>query len=442
MFPHTDELSAGWSSVVGMSSSQTAYSHPALDAIAAMMTALDDLSDSRLWSMPARELGPLVHALEKVSHRISAAQTRLVGQAEASGAAHHDGATSTHAWLKAIADIQISEGKARLALHRSLGARGVTSGSFAAGDIGFDSAVAVCAAVDGLPAGVAAALVDTIETVLVDVAKEEGARAVARRAAEIVHRFAPDDLETTERRQVELNRLTLVSCHNGTVAVRGLLDREAGALAFAVLSPLAAPRAAVDGIPDQRAAPTRYAEAFIRALRVAGAASPDVHGDRPQMVVTTSLETLQGLIGSSPAYLDTGEPLSGAAARRLACDAFLIPAVLGSNSEPLDIGRGNRTTPRGIRRALDVRDGGCAAPRCDRPPAWCEAHHRVHWADGGDTSIDNLVLLCDRHHGIVHHDGWEIIMRDGLPWFIPPRWVDPDQTPRQHSRYKIRTLDP
>jgi hypothetical protein len=425
-----------------MSSSQSTYSHPAIEAIAAMSAALDGFAEARLWSLPARELGSLVQSLEKVGHRIAAAQTRLAGQAEASGAAEHDGATSTHAWLKAIADIPVAHGKARLALHRSLGARPVATASFAAGDIGFDAAVAVCTAIEGLPPAVPATLVDTIETVLVDVARDEGTRAVVHRAAEIVHRFAPDDLERTEREQVEQNRLSLVSNHNGTVALRGLLDRESGALAYAILGPLAAPRPAADGIPDQRAAPTRYADALIRVLTLAGASSPDARGDRPTMVVTTSLETLQGLLGSPPAHLDTGEPLSGAAARRLACDAFVIPMVLGSSSEPLDIGRGSRVTPRGMRRAVEARDGGCAAPGCERPPSWCEAHHRIHWADGGDTSIDNLVLLCGRHHGIAHHEHWQIIMRDGLPWFIPPPWVDPDQTPRQHSRYKVRAIDP
>jgi hypothetical protein len=423
-----------------MPSSSSAYSHPAIDAITAMSAALDDFAESRLWSLSERELGPLVQSLERVSHRVSAAQTQLVGQAASSGAAERDGATSTHAWLKAIADVPVAVGKARLALHRSLRARQIADSSFGRGDIGFDAAAAVCAAVEGLPPAVPAALVETIEEVLVEVAREEGTRAVVRRAAEIVHRFAPDELERTERDQVEQNRLSLVSCHNGTVAVRGVLDREAGALAFAILGPLAAPLAAVDGIPDQRTAPNRYADAFVRVLQLAGATSADVRGDRPHIVVTTSLATLQGLVGSPSGHLGTGEPLSGAAARRLACDAFVIPMVLGSKSEPLDVGRGSRTGSQGLHRALEIRDGGCAAPGCDRPAAWCDAHHLIHWADGGETSLENLVLLCARHHGVVHHDGWQIIMREGLPWFIPPRWIDPDQKPRQNSRYKLRDL--
>ncbi|MDQ1465225.1 MAG: hypothetical protein QOC73_2166, partial [Actinomycetota bacterium] len=102
--------------------------------------------------------------------------------------------------------------------------------------------------------------------------------------------------------------------------------------------------------------------------------------------------------------------------------------------------RTTRTIPTGIRRALTARDQGCAFPGCDRPPSWCDAHHRVHWADGGHTALCNLCLLCNHHHDTVHHDGWTITMTNGRPWFIPPPWIDPTQTPRQNSRYKQRKL--
>jgi hypothetical protein len=128
--------------------------------------------------------------------------------------------------------------------------------------------------------------------------------------------------------------------------------------------------------------------------------------------------------------LENGAPISAETARRLACDAFIVAAVLGTSSEVLDIGRLSRAVPRPMRRALVARDRGCAFPGCGRPPRWCQAHHIAHWTrDRGPTCLSNLVLLCGRHHRVIHHEGWEVrIDENGLPVFRPPRWIDPDQT--------------
>jgi hypothetical protein len=224
--------------------------------------------------------------------------------------------------------------------------------------------------------------------------------------------------------------------------LRGQLDKEAGALALAVLGPLAKPVAAVGGVPDQRTAPSRYAEAFVQVLRLAGAASAEVRGDCPTVITTISLEALLGDLGAAPGMLDSGAVISAGAVRRLACDALIISVVLGGHGEPLDIGRATEVVPQAMRRALIARDQGCTMPGCERPPSWCDAHHRVHWSKGGITALCNLCLLCERHHTIVHKDGWDIEIRDSRPWFTPPRWRDPDQTPRLHNRYKTHELDP
>jgi hypothetical protein len=132
----------------------------------------------------------------------------------------------------------------------------------------------------------------------------------------------------------------------------------------------------------------------------------------------------------------------------LACDAAIVPVVLGSASEPLDVGRSTRTIPAAIRRALTVRDGGCAWPGCDVPPARCDAHHVEHWADGGETEVCNLCLLCSRHHFFIHHDGWTLhIDPDAHPTFTPPRWIDAQQKPllsrtRHHQRIPPPRVSP
>jgi hypothetical protein len=160
---------------------------------------------------------------------------------------------------------------------------------------------------------------------------------------------------------------------------------------------------------------------------------PEEGGEPVTVVVTVPLETLEGRLhgsGAVAAELENGAPISAETARQLACDAFLVAAVLGTTSEVLDIGRLSRVIPRPMRRALVARDKGCAFPGCGRPPRWCQAHHILHWTrDKGPTCLSSLVLLCGRHHRVIHHEGWSVrIGEDGLPVFRPPRWIDPDQT--------------
>nr|WP_162184933.1 HNH endonuclease signature motif containing protein [Allokutzneria albata] len=86
------------------------------------------------------------------------------------------------------------------------------------------------------------------------------------------------------------------------------------------------------------------------------------------------------------------------------------------------------------RKALAVRDKGCAFPGCDRPPGWTEAHHVWHWIDGGPTDLGNLVLLCVHHHHVMHEQEWRIVFEQGIPSFIPPRWIDVEQKPLRNIR--------
>ena len=88
--------------------------------------------------------------------------------------------------------------------------------------------------------------------------------------------------------------------------------------------------------------------------------------------------------------------------RRIACDAGVARVITDGASAPLDVGRTTRVVSAPLWRALVARDGGCVEPGCDRPPGWCDAHHREHWADGGTTSLENLELRCRRLHRAVH----------------------------------------
>jgi hypothetical protein len=418
--------------------------HPAAEAVAAISAELDYLATADLSSIDVEDLTELLANLETVSRRIDAAQVAFAAQADASLVAEREGATSLGAWLKAVADVPISVTRRRLRLHQELRSRPVTAASFGAGDITMEAASAICEALRSLPTAVPPAVMNELEGQLVDIARAAGTRAAMHQALEIVHRFAPSHMEQEEERQAGKNWLRLSAQRDGTVALRGLLDKEAGALAFGVLGPLAAPAPATDGVADARDADTRYGEAFVQALHLAsgqpasdGAAG--TRGGRAHLLVTISLEALLDKLGAAPGrLLDTATPISATAARRLACDAKIIPVVLGASSEPLDIGRASNVVPTGLRRAIVVRDQGCAMPGCERPPGWCDVHHNMYWSHGGDTSIDNCCLLCERHHTIVHTHGWRIEIRDGLPWFIPPAWLDATQAPRLHERYRLR----
>jgi hypothetical protein len=119
-----------------------------------------------------------------------------------------------------------------------------------------------------------------------------------------------------------------------------------------------------------------------------------------------TLETLLG--GLKAAQLDTGTMISPGLARKLACEAGVIPVVLGGKSQPLDVGRRRRFHTKAQRIAMAVRDKGCAAEGCERPGSWCHAHHLTPWAQGGGTSVKDGVLLCPRHHTLAHHQDYEL----------------------------------
>jgi hypothetical protein len=170
-------------------------------------------------------------------------------------------------------------------------------------------------------------------------------------------------------------------------------------------------------------------------------------GERVALTVTLNYPTLRQALSSLPdpttqpgdghtgrlALLGENTWIRPETARRLACDADLIPIVLGSTGEPLDLGRKHRLVPTALRRAVIARDRHCAHPGCRRRARRCQVHHIRHWADHGETSLVNCVLLCSYHHGLVHHADWQIHMIDGQPWFTPPAYIDPHRRPR-HNR--------
>ncbi len=141
-----------------------------------------------------------------------------------------------------------------------------------------------------------------------------------------------------------------------------------------------------------------------------------------KVVVTMGLETLlERLDGAGYAVTEADRSIDAGTARRLACNANLIPAVLGSDGAPMDVGRVERTFTGSLRAAIVLRDRHCTFPGCDRPPSWCEGHHIIPWWAGGDTAKTNGTLLCSRHHHVVHSRGYlATVTESGVEWDLTP----------------------
>jgi hypothetical protein len=154
---------------------------------------------------------------------------------------------------------------------------------------------------------------------------------------------------------------------------------------------------------------------------------PTVAGERPHVIVTIDVESLDRSENAPSTGRSAGArlggrladvgPIAAEDALMWACDAQIIRVITDAASRPLDVGRTMRITPPWIRKALIVRDGGCVFPDCGRPPSWCDPHHVVHWTNGGPTALSNLVLLCRRHHRLIHHKRFSVEIVDGLPRF-------------------------
>jgi hypothetical protein len=204
---------------------------------------------------------------------------------------------------------------------------------------------------------------------------------------------------------------------DGMVRLDGDLTPEVGESFLVALHAVMDAEAHTGG-GDDRSVPQRRHDAFgvIRRSFPDRSDRPSVAGGHPHLNVMVGLEDLKESSGTAEA--DHVGAISLEVVRQIACDASVRRIVLGPGSEPLDVGRATQVVPSAIRRAVIVRDHHCRFPGCDRPPGWCDVHHVVHWADGGQTSVPNLVLMCRPHHGIVHaRGGCSLGMEEGHPVF-------------------------
>ena len=440
-------------------------------------------ADASLWSLSDDGVVDALRAAHHCEQVLAVLAARLVRQAESRGLPESGGHRTTARWLTAhlLLDPQpareLSERATALAAHPAL------EQAMLDGTADARQATVIAAAVDAVPETLAglddpvaapdiareaeAALLARTREFPAYLLRRLGDRVLAHVAPDIADRADEIALQRQEARARRARTLTLSLPRDGQVRLSGVLGVEDAATVGAALEPLCRPLPADERTPGQRRADA-LAEVCRLALRTGRL--PDHGGEPPQLTVTVPFAALgadgaddspaggaSGLSGDSGdpsdggrdpgagrlgiGELDNGDRVSAATVRRLACDARVLPLVLGGDGQILDAGRSRRTATGALRRALAVRDRGCAFPGCDRPARWCDAHHLRAWSAGGTTDLDNLVLLCRHHHSVVHDPqaGWRVRRgRHHLPEFIPPPWSDPAQRPRRNA-FHLRT---
>src|SRR3984893_5572076 len=247
------------------------------------------------------------------------------------------------------------------------------------------------------------------EKVLVSKAKENSPGKFFYICHHARHAADPKQYAAEQAEQVEQRRLKLSTWMDGSLLISGQLDPVGGAALLSVIVPLARK----SGTHDDRDLEQRQGGA-LGELASGG-------GSQAQIQVTSSIETLVGLAGSPAAEMEFSLPVSSKTIERLACDSRIARVLLNSESLVIDVGRSKRVVSEPGRRALNARDGCCRWPGCDRPAWRSAAHHLIHWIHGGTTDLGNLVLLCHRHHWMVHEGNWQIVHGDdGRMITIPP----------------------
>jgi hypothetical protein len=208
----------------------------------------------------------------------------------------------------------------------------------------------------------------------------------------------------------------------GMVRLDGDLDPETGETLLTSLHAVLDAESRSLGEEDSRTPAQRRVDALAEICRqwLDLADRPTVAGGKPHVTVTVDVDTKHHGSGLS-SELDHVGPVGPETSRRLACDASITRVVMAAPSEPLDVGRRTPVVPPAIRRAVILRDRHCRFPGCDRLHTWCDAHHVVHWAEGGPTALPNLLLLCRRHHRLIHQRrGFRLQLVDGRPVFRRP----------------------
>jgi hypothetical protein len=387
--------------------------------------AVDALVDEPIDAVSTHALGADLIHIRRAMDRLDAEFLRRLHRFDRAHGALADGGVSTVSWLRRCG-MTVKAAAYRVHLARTLGELPATLDSARAGRASFSNVTMIA----HLAEDVGVEQVAPLESILVGAAEtlEPGAMRTLTQATRL--RLDPDGVLADDNHAHERRWFECDQTYGGVFVLRGELDAENGTLVKTAIDALS------HGMScgETRTASQRRADALVElaATQLRCGDHPDVHGQRPHLTVTVSADTLRSGAIAEPAELRGVGPIHPATARRLACDAVrtvvtVAPPADGSAATagstrplPLSVGRATRTIPAHIRTALHLRDQGCRFPGCDRPPAWTDGHHIIHWPDGGPTELENLISLCRPHHRAVHEQGWRIHIADGIAVLEPP----------------------
>lgn len=397
----------------------TGQAHAVARCADALLGALDGVATTPAWSMTAAEQREALVALTAAQARLTELRLRVLAAAEKNDVGADTAASSAAAWLAhRTKETRARTGSdLRLAEHLD-SAFETTRAALARGRLNEEQARVIVRAVLDLPDRVPAHDRGRAEAHLVAQAEHFDAKALrilGRRLFEVIDPDAADEqegkkLEDEEREARRAARFSLRdngdgSC-TGSFKLPALHARMLQKALHALTSPRRiGPEGRVDAEGQKIPHATLLGHGFMELIEhLPTETLPRCGGLSATIVVTIDYARLVSGLGA--AGLDTGGRISAAEARRLACDAGIIPLVLGGDSMPLDVGRERRFHTRYQRIALAQRDGGCSAEGCDRPPGWTEAHHETPWSGGGATNVEQGRLLCSWHHHVAHDPGY------------------------------------
>jgi hypothetical protein len=310
----------------------------------------------------------------------------------------------TRSWLVEDQHLAHEQASRLMTVAKALPTHPVVAAALLAGDITLDHARNIVVSVEQVPAP----LRELVEKELVEAARWTDPTALGHFARELRSRLDPaETAEAAERRKYDDRWLTLTPTFQGMHRLDGMLDPASAAAVLTALGALSGKAGEV----DERTVGQRRADALVSiALQALNSGRlPTVGGEKPHLIATLPYDTLKAQLETTAGQaMLNGLPISPATARMLACDAGIIPAVLGSHGEVLDLGRKTPVWSLPQRRALQLEDGGCRFPGCHVTLDHCQAHHDIHWAHGGRTDKTNGIHLCLYHHWLVHHTNWRI----------------------------------
>jgi hypothetical protein len=402
------------------------------DRVSELGSVIEAFRSESLAELPDAQLEEGFTELQRGVQALELERLRRLAEIDRRGSFAREGYLSAVAWLGDTHRLTWGAAKDAVMTARALEQMPRVAEALGAGEVSLPVARMLVQAREADPEAFAAA-----EELLVEAARRHGAQDLHRVLAH--WRAAVQAGPGRDEKLRARRRLHASATLDGMVRVDGDLDPENGQLLLTALGAVLDADARSGGDSEDGRAPCqRRADALGEVCRQ-WLDRPDrgaVAGQRPHVSVVVGIEDLQadaearkaqapgdllrGTAGTTGSWEQAG-PLGPATAKRLTCDAAITRVVMAGRSEPLDVGRRTAVVPPAIRRAVAIRDGGCRFPECGRPQSWCDAHHAVHWADGGPTSVANLVLLCRRHHRMVHEGGgFSLEMTGAGPVFRRP----------------------